>query len=301
MIRGLQAVIRSAEGRGGAARHRGRSTPRGCSIQMRAASSAPQTGDVEPGSLARRRRDGGGGRAGRARAGPRPGAVIMVANELITWWRTGGRSTGPTTALKTPDTVRALAKDVLARRAGPRRAGRPARLRGGDRRPGRGFDEEQLKAPSEAPLAAAVDRRARADDEGRRGARAAALVRRAGRRSARPRSRQSAEPRRHVERRGGGRAQGTRQRNNPRRRRVAARGREDFSGAEQRLETSAARCSATPHGRDGGVRGGAAPGRGLAEATAPRSKRRPRRPGLRRGQWIVDGRDLPGRGTRRAT
>ena len=83
---------------------------------------AMRAGDVEPGSLKWRDADEMAAAAARAVLALKdalPGADTLVsAGDLITWWRTGGRSTGlSTTALKTPDTVRALAKDVLARRA----------------------------------------------------------------------------------------------------------------------------------------------------------------------------------------
>ena len=224
---------------------------------------AMRAGDVEPGSLKWRDADEMAAAAAGRLSPHRPRAAadtLVSAGDLITWWRTGGRSTGlSTTALKTPDTVRALAKDVLARRA--EAAARAAARRDfrGERPPLRdvGFDEEQLKAHDLRHLsAAAVDRRARADDEGeaRCVAAAAALVRKGQekkKRTTKVAPERMNGPRRDVERRGGGRARRAGGAQQPQDGAVSQREAEKIlAEAEQRLEDECREMLTTPHGRD---------------------------------------------------
>ena len=115
---------------------------------------AMRAGDVEPGSLKWRDADEMAAAAARAVLALKdalPGADTLVsAGDLITWWRTGGRSTGlSTTALKTPDTVRALAKDVLARRAeAAARAARGATFGASGRRSGTSASTRSSSRPT---------------------------------------------------------------------------------------------------------------------------------------------------------
>ena len=113
----------------------------------------------------------------------RPGDDVLVdASDLIAWWRTGGRATGlSTSALKDAATVRALAKDVLGRRAAYAARAAARRAFRKERPPLRdvGFDAAQLKAYNLQHLSSgAVDGRERldADAEARCAAAIAALV-----------------------------------------------------------------------------------------------------------------------------